>query len=301
MRVGLAGQDFKESVEALKSGAPITVQEKTLFYTVTPGYDDRKIRSPGNYLDRMNGETYREFWEDALSSGARRILITSWNELHEGTEIEPTIEYGFLFLNITREYSNILKQVSVKEKVGPQLDIKFTLNEKNELLIRILNSGKGAMIATKIQILYPPETEIHITEVYQQPGKRDSTIIIIPIIKEQEEYTLSLRFRDLPRDKITMKINYYSTNGTPYATEASLITIWKISTTTLTKTLTVTTTSTTISTEKIIEKHISTMTTTISETVIPQSITFTLLGLIIIVIILSAILGYIAKRKTKTR
>jgi glycoprotein endo-alpha-1,2-mannosidase len=301
MRIGLAGQDFKESVEALKSGNPITIQEKTLFYTVIPGYDDRKIRSPGNYLDRMNGETYREFWEDALSSGARRILITSWNELHEGTEIEPTIEYGFLFLNITREYSNILKQVSAKEKVGPQLDIKFTLNEKNELLIRILNSGKGAMIATKIQILYPPETEIHITEVYQQPGKRDSTIIIIPIIKEQEEYTLSLRFRDLPRDKITMKINYYSTNGTPYATEASLITIWKISTTTLTKTLTVTTTSTTISTEKIIEKHISTMTTTISETVIPQSITFTLLGLIIIVIILSAILGYIAKRKTKTR
>ena len=56
MRVGLAGQDFKESVEALKSGAPITVQEKTLFYTVTPGYDDRKIRPPGNYLDRMNGE-----------------------------------------------------------------------------------------------------------------------------------------------------------------------------------------------------------------------------------------------------
>jgi hypothetical protein len=56
MRIGLAGQDFKESVEALKSGNPITIQEKTLFYTVTPGYDDRKIRPPGNYLDRMNGE-----------------------------------------------------------------------------------------------------------------------------------------------------------------------------------------------------------------------------------------------------
>jgi len=77
----------------------------------------------------MSGETYRKFWEDTLSLGARRIQITSWNELHEGTEIEPTREYGFLFLNITREYSNMLKQTSIKDMFAPQLDMRFTLNE----------------------------------------------------------------------------------------------------------------------------------------------------------------------------
>ena len=296
MRIGLAGQNFTESISALRSGNPITAQEKTLFYTVVPGYDDRKIRSPGNYLDRMDGETYRKFWEDALSSGARCILITSWNELHEGTEIEPTREYGFLFLNITREYSSTLKQASIKDTFAPQLDMRFTLNEeKNELSIRMLNLGRGAMIATRIQILYPPETEIHVTDVYQQPSKIDSIIITIPIIKEQEEYTLSLRFKNLLRDKIVMKINYYSTIGISYVAEASIVTIWKTSITTLT----VSTTLTMISTEKITEERVLTMTTTISETVIPESIMFILFSLIIIVIALLSILGYIIKRKMK--
>jgi len=299
MRVGLAGQNFTESTVAIMSGNPINIQEKTLFYTVVPGYDDRKVRSPGNYLDRMNGETYRRFWEDALSSRARCILITSWNELHEGTEIEPTREYGFLFLNITRRYASVLKQESIIDVSVPQADIRFSLNEEtNELLIRIVNLGKGPLIAAKIQILYTPGIEAHVVDAYRQPSKKESTVVIIPIINGQEEYTLSLKFKDLPRDKITMKINYYSTIGTSYATEASIVPIWKTTTKTLTTTLTVTTTSTTISTEKITETYI--LTTITPEIVIPESVMFALFGLIVMVIVLSAVLGYILKKETKS-
>jgi hypothetical protein len=294
MRVGLVGRSFAECIVALKSGKPITIQEKALFYTVVPGYDDRKIRLPGSYLDRMSGETYRNFWRDALSLGARCILITSWNELHEGTEIEPTREYGFLFLNITREYSNMLKQVSIKDVFNPKLDVEFILDEENKLLIRILNLGKGAMMAAKIQILYPPETEAHIVDVYQQPSRGNYTVVIIPIIKEQGEYTLPLRFRNLPRDKIIMKINYYSTIGASYAADISLVTIWRTYTTTITKTLTAIITSTTIS----IEKSVSTI--TIFKAATPEFLMFTIFGLIIMVIVLSAVLKYIIKRKTKT-
>jgi len=305
MRVGLAGQNFIESVEALKSGNPITVQEKTLFFTVVPGYDDRKISSPGKYLDRMNGETYMKFWKDALSSGAKCILITSWNELHEGTEIEPTREYGFLFLNITRRYTSVLKQESIIDMPVPQAGIRFSLNEEtNELLIRIVNLGKEPLIAAKIQILYAAGIEAHVVDVYRQPSKKESIVVIIPIIRGQEEYTLSLKFKDLPRDKIIMKINYHSIIGTSYATETSVVTIWKTSTKTLTTTLTVTTISTekitTISTEKVTETYILTTTTTTPEIVIPQSIMFALLGLIIIVIVLSAVLGYVIRRMKKS-
>jgi len=300
MRVGLAGQGLTEGIETLKSGDPITIQEKTLFYTIVPGYDDRKVRSPGSYLDRMDGETYRRFWEDALNSKAKCILITSWNELHEGTEVEPTREYGFLFLNITREYSNMLKLVSIKEAFFPRLDIGFTFNEEgNELLIRMLNVGDGAMIAARIQILTPPETEVNIMDIYQQPGKKDSPIVIVPIIKEREGYTLSLKFGDMPKDKIALTINYFSVNGTPYATEAYMLTIWKTSVATITETLT--TASTIVLTEEITEQRILTMTTTISEVVIPESIIFTLFGLMFVVTILSVALGYMIRRKVGKR
>jgi len=300
MKVGLIGQDFSKAIAILKSGNPIKIQEKILFYTIIPGYDDRKIRSPGNYIDRADGETYRAFWRDALESGARHILITSWNELHEGTEIEPTREYVFLFLDITREYASMLKQKSIEKILPPKLDIKPILNEGgDELSIKLLNLGKGAIIATRIQIQYPPEAKLSLINIYQQPSKENFIIIIIPIIKEQEEYTLSLKFKELPQDKIILKITYYSTTGSTYSTDIFLATIWRTSTTKLTNILTTTITSITTFTDKITETFISTMTTTTIQTVTPQSIIFTLIGLTIIVIALSVILGYILTRKIK--
>jgi hypothetical protein len=300
MKVGLIGQDFSETIAILKSGNPIKIQEKILFYTIIPGYDDRKIRSPGNYIDRADGEIYRAFWRDALESGARHILITSWNELHEGTEIEPTREYVFLFLDITREYASMLKQESIEKILPPKLDIKPILNEgENELSIKLLNLGKGAIIATRIQIQYPPEAKLSLINIYQQPSKENFIIIIIPIIKEQEEYTLSLKFKELSQDKIILKITYYSTTGSAYSTDIFLATILRTSTTTLTNILTTTITSITTSTDKITETFISTMTTTTIQTIIPQLIIFTLIGLTIIVIAFSVILGYILIRKIK--
>ncbi|RLE82187.1 MAG: hypothetical protein DRJ51_02185 [Thermoprotei archaeon] len=77
--------------------------------TVTPGYDDRKIRRPGTYIPREGGRYYRKVWEAAIGSGADWILITSWNEWFEGTEIEPSVEYGYDFLYLTSMYSGIFK------------------------------------------------------------------------------------------------------------------------------------------------------------------------------------------------
>ena len=72
--------------------------------TVLPGYNDKKIRSPGAYLSRNNGSTYRYTWDAAIASNPDCILITSFNEWWEGTEIEPSINYSTLFINLTREY-----------------------------------------------------------------------------------------------------------------------------------------------------------------------------------------------------
>jgi uncharacterized protein YraI len=72
--------------------------------TVMPGYDDtRTDRADAFALDRRDGDYYRQTWAAAIASQPDWIIITSFNEWVEGTMIEPSLTYGDLYLNLTRE------------------------------------------------------------------------------------------------------------------------------------------------------------------------------------------------------
>jgi glycoprotein endo-alpha-1,2-mannosidase len=75
--------------------------------TVIPGYDDssqgRKLPRP--ITERFAGRTYQALWEEAIAANPDWILITSWNEWHEGSEIEPSVEFGDQALKATAIYS----------------------------------------------------------------------------------------------------------------------------------------------------------------------------------------------------
>ena len=75
--------------------------------TVIPGYDDRAVnrKPPRPVTNRWDGEIYRALWREAIAAGPDWVLITSWNEWHEGSEIEPSVEYGSLFLNETTAFA----------------------------------------------------------------------------------------------------------------------------------------------------------------------------------------------------
>ena len=77
--------------------------------TVIPGYDDSKLGRPPPrpVTDRWGGETYRVLWEEAVAAQPDYVLITSWNEWHEGSEIEPSVEYGSLFLDETARFARL--------------------------------------------------------------------------------------------------------------------------------------------------------------------------------------------------
>jgi len=72
--------------------------DKLTVGTVSPGYDDRKIRPEGTYLDRKGVETYRRYWDNLRGLELDWVIITSWNEWQEGTEIEPSLENGYTAL-----------------------------------------------------------------------------------------------------------------------------------------------------------------------------------------------------------
>ncbi len=85
-------------------------RNKLIATPVMPGFDDRWLRSPGLYIERENGNFYRKVWEAAIASKPDWVLITSFNEWFEGTEIEPSKEYEDFYLNLTRYYSNLFKK-----------------------------------------------------------------------------------------------------------------------------------------------------------------------------------------------
>lgn len=82
---------------------------RTSTLTVIPGYDDTKIRKPGLAVKRYGGELYRVQWEEAIKADPHWILITSFNEWHEGSEIEPSAEYGDKYLEITGDFAGRFK------------------------------------------------------------------------------------------------------------------------------------------------------------------------------------------------
>jgi glycoprotein endo-alpha-1,2-mannosidase len=57
--------------------------------SVGPGYDARRAVGDPHVKLRKHGKTYDAMWHAALTAGADRITITSFNEWQEGTQIEP--------------------------------------------------------------------------------------------------------------------------------------------------------------------------------------------------------------------
>jgi glycoprotein endo-alpha-1,2-mannosidase len=85
-----------------------TAGDKISCVTIIPGYDDSHLperAAPRPITDRHGGQTYRTLWQEAIAAHPDWILITSWNEWHEGSEIEPSAKNGERELKTTREYS----------------------------------------------------------------------------------------------------------------------------------------------------------------------------------------------------
>ncbi|RMF04325.1 MAG: hypothetical protein D6768_03555, partial [Chloroflexi bacterium] len=72
--------------------------------TAMPGFDERHLgRASQNYRPRDNGAFYRQSWQAALDSQPDMLVITSFNEWLEDSQIEPSATYGDFYLNLTRE------------------------------------------------------------------------------------------------------------------------------------------------------------------------------------------------------
>jgi len=57
--------------------------------SVGPGYDARRASGDMRLRPRRDGATYDAMWRGAVAARADLVTVTSYNEWHEGTQIEP--------------------------------------------------------------------------------------------------------------------------------------------------------------------------------------------------------------------
>jgi hypothetical protein len=80
--------------------------------TVSPGYDDTHLQDGrvARVTDRDNGRYYARQWQAALENRADWIVITTWNEWLENTEIEPGVRYDDVYVKMTKTWTLLFRR-----------------------------------------------------------------------------------------------------------------------------------------------------------------------------------------------
>ncbi len=180
--------------------------------TVIPGYDDTKIRKPGLKANRFNGQTYRVLWDEATKANPDWVLITSWNEWHEGSEIEPSFEDGEKYLNLTGELALRFcenPKVIVAAPTTPNSD-KIHRLQKNfsGRTIGVLPDAKGDVLFWLHAIGADVRTLTWADVV--DPGRFNSRAFPIVVFAGGEHYTGTIKS---PGDVKDALVRYLGTGG----------------------------------------------------------------------------------------
>jgi glycosyltransferase involved in cell wall biosynthesis len=93
-------------------------------FTICPGYDDTRLDSPqrsqSRYrsVSRRGTRTYEEMQQVALALNPSPdlVVVTSFNEFHENTHIEPSIAFGDKFLRSTRSFKEALRKEALSQR-----------------------------------------------------------------------------------------------------------------------------------------------------------------------------------------
>jgi hypothetical protein len=71
---------------------------------VSPGCNDSAARATTCSQDRTGGSYYQATWDGALASNPGwAIMVSTFNEWMEATQIEPSVQYGDQYLQITKQ------------------------------------------------------------------------------------------------------------------------------------------------------------------------------------------------------
>jgi hypothetical protein len=124
-----------------------------------PGYDHHAV--PGRdplVVERREGAFYQESWEALLGfhpdRRARIAMVETWNELHEGTDICDTVEFGRQYIDMTAAYAARFRAGEHLPQAGGYSDAESVTvalaSEPSEEGVRLRNGGDGVLEASTV-------------------------------------------------------------------------------------------------------------------------------------------------------
>lgn len=96
---------------------------------VGAGYDDTAVRGRTTPIrSRMGGNTYKLDWDTVIGKSPDWVIVDGWNELHEGSDICASAEYGDRYIGLTR--INMLRFNGLRD-----YDAKFLKHDTPSVLV----------------------------------------------------------------------------------------------------------------------------------------------------------------------
>lgn len=161
-----------------------------------PGFHDIYAEagqgSSYGYLDASDGQTFTSTMQKAIDNNSDVIQIITWNDFGEGTNIEPTLEYGYQYLEIIQN----MRKASIDTNFNYSADdlllpfeiyklrLKYEYDaQKNALLDDVFNAIAADDLSTAKTILKTlgvdieyNESEVLLDQNYPNPFKSQTTI-----------------------------------------------------------------------------------------------------------------------------
>ena len=93
--------------------AAAVAPDKLWIPPVSPGCNDSAARATTCARDRADGAYYQATWDGATASNPQwAIIVSTFNEWMESTQIEPSVQYGDEYLQITRQNADQYRAVT---------------------------------------------------------------------------------------------------------------------------------------------------------------------------------------------
>jgi uncharacterized repeat protein (TIGR02543 family) len=115
-----------------------------------PGYDESAVYGRPNPRIRARecGEFYKDGWEAIFSADPSFVLLETWNEFHEGTDVAASREFGTAYISLTAE--NAARWKALDGAAAPLVWLDLGEHPLQRGLRPALVSGDGVWAAATV-------------------------------------------------------------------------------------------------------------------------------------------------------